>query len=74
VSADGVNHCQPLLIFHGAVKGDTRRKDEERKYTHGVDVLWNPKAWANEDTMLYWVKHSYQFSSAYATVGIEKEP
>jgi hypothetical protein len=29
-SVDSVPHCQPLLIFHGAVKGDTHRKDEER--------------------------------------------
>jgi hypothetical protein len=74
ISADGVPCCQPLLIFYGAVKGDTRRKDEERKYAYGVDVLWNPAAWANEDTMLWWIKHSYQFSSAYSNLRIEREP
>jgi hypothetical protein len=59
VSADRVPCCQPLLIFHRAVKGDSRRKEEERKYILGVDVLWNPKAYANEDTMIHWVKHIY---------------
>lgn len=40
VSADGVSHCQPLLMFHGtARKGDAWRKEEERKYALGVDVL-----------------------------------
>jgi hypothetical protein len=45
-----------------------------RKYAHGVDVLWNPKAYANEDTMLHWIKHIYRFSSAYSTLGVEQEP
>jgi hypothetical protein len=52
ISADGVPHCQPLLIFHSDIKGDTCRKDEEKKYAYGMDVLWNLLAWANEDTML----------------------
>jgi hypothetical protein len=56
------------------VKGDTQRREEERKYTYGIDVIFNKKAWVNEDTMLHWVKHVYQFSSAYSTVGIEREP
>jgi hypothetical protein len=30
-----------------------------KKYAIGVDVLWNPKAYANEDTMLHWIKHVY---------------
>jgi len=59
ISADSIARCQPLLIFHGAVKGDTRRKDEEKKYAYSVDVLWNLAAWANEDIMLWWIKHSY---------------
>jgi hypothetical protein len=75
VSADGVPRCQPLLIFHGAAGlGDCRRREEMRKYAHGVDVLWNPKAYANEDTMLHWIKHIYRFSSAYSTLGVEQEP
>jgi hypothetical protein len=37
-------------------------------------VLWNPKAYANEDTMIHWVKHIYWFSSAYSTLGVEQEP
>jgi len=75
VSADGVPRCQPLLIFHGATgKGGYQRKEEERKYALGLDVLWNPKAYCNEDTMLYWIKHIYRFSSAYSTVGVKQEP
>jgi hypothetical protein len=74
VSADGIPCCQPLLIFHSAMKGDTRRKDEERKYCKDVDVLWNLKAWANKDIMLWWLKHSYQFSLCYSNLGIKREP
>jgi DDE superfamily endonuclease len=37
-------------------------------------VLWNPKAYCNEDTMLYWVQHIYQFSFAYATTSVKREP
>jgi hypothetical protein len=74
VCADGVPRCKPLLIFHGAVKGDCQRSKEEKRYAHGVNVLWNLKAYANEDTMLYWVKNIYRFSSAYSTIGVEQEP
>jgi hypothetical protein len=54
---DGIQRCRPLLIFHGAEKGDSRRTAEVRRYHPDVEVLWNPKAWANEKTMLYWIKH-----------------
>jgi hypothetical protein len=75
VSSDGVPCCQPLLIFHGAPRlGDARRKEEVKKYAIGVDVLWNQKAYANEETMLYWIKHVYRFSSAYSALGVEQEP
>jgi len=36
--------------------------------------MWNPKAYANKDTMLHWVKHIYKFSSAYSTLSVEQEP
>ena len=72
VSADGVPRCQPLLIFHGAPRlGNCRWKEEMRKYAIGVDVMWNLKAYANEDTMLHWLKYLYQFSSAYSSLGVE---
>jgi hypothetical protein len=44
------------------------------KYIYSVNVLWNPKAYTNKDTMLYWIKHVYQLSSAYSTLGVEQEP
>jgi hypothetical protein len=67
--------CQPLLIFHRAVeKGDCQRKDKARKYAYSIDILWNLKAYANEDTMLHWIKYIYQFSSVYLTIGVEQEP
>jgi len=40
----------------GAVVGDSRREKEERQYAKDVKVVWNPKAWANEDTMLAWLR------------------
>jgi hypothetical protein len=53
VYADGVQRCNPLIIFEGAEIGDTRRREEEKRYSKGVEVLFNPKAWANEQTMLW---------------------
>jgi hypothetical protein len=74
VYGDGVLRCRPLLLFHGAEKGDSRRVAEVRRYHPEVEVLWNPKAWANEKTMLYWIKHMWRLSSANSDHGIEAEP
>ena len=74
VYADGIQRCRPLIIFHGAEKGDSRRDQEKRKYHPEVEVLFNPTAWANEKTMLYWIKHMWKLSSAYPTVGTTAEP
>jgi len=63
VYADGINRCKPLLIFQGAEKGDSRREKEEKKYAKDVEVVWNPKAWANETTMLAWLKGQWRNSS-----------
>jgi hypothetical protein len=60
------------LIFHGAEgKGDSRRIAKSRKYAHGVDVLFNPTAWATEKTMLWWIQHLYRLASPYGTWDIE---
>jgi hypothetical protein len=48
VFADGIQRCDPLLIYEGAEVGDYRRTEERAKYNKGVEVLFNPKAWANE--------------------------
>jgi hypothetical protein len=74
VYADGVQRCDPLILFEGAEKGDYRRGEEAERYAKGVDVLWNPAAWANEKTMLWWLRHPFKLSSAYRHVGVEKEP
>lgn len=72
VFVDGVDRCRPLLIFHRAEgKGDSRRIAKSRKYAHGVDVLFNPTAWATEKTMLWWIQHSYRLASPYGTRDIE---
>jgi hypothetical protein len=71
---DGVLRCKPLLIFQGAEVGDVRRGKEKRRYSKEVEVCFNPKAWANENTMLSWLKHEYRMSSAYGHIGIEQEP
>jgi hypothetical protein len=60
--ADGINRLKPLLIFHGVEKGDSRRREEEKRYSPDVKVLWNPKTYANEGTMLYWLKHMWRTS------------
>jgi predicted neutral ceramidase superfamily lipid hydrolase len=37
-------------------------------------VLWNPKAYANNNTMLHWVKHIYQFCLVYSILSIKQKP
>jgi hypothetical protein len=64
----------PLLIFQGAEVGDVRRDKERRRYSKEVEVCFNPKAWANKNTLLSWLKHEYRMSSAYRHIGIEQEP
>jgi hypothetical protein len=56
VYADRVIRCKPLLIFIGVVVGDSWRVKEERRYAKDVEVVWNPKAWCNEDIMLTWLR------------------
>ena len=65
---DGVQRCRPLIIFHGAEKGDSRRVAEVRRYYPEVKVLWNPKAWANEKTMLQWVRKNQKLSLPYSSL------
>ena len=65
VSADGVNRCKPLLLFQGKGVLSTRLKKEISQYDPGVVVQWNPKAYANTETTLRWLKQQYK----YATIG-----
>jgi hypothetical protein len=65
VFADGVLRCKPLLIFKGKVKGDSRRKLEQKKYHPGVVVIFNEKAWANTSNLLDWVLNQYSKASVY---------
>jgi hypothetical protein len=57
-------------MFHGAVTNNTRRRNEAQRYASGVQVIFNPKAWANEKTMLNWVKKDWKKSTLYKT-GLE---
>ena len=59
VSADGLKHCRPLLIFKGQGK-HANIKREMKKYHRDVVVQWNKKAYCNNEIMLYWLKHMYR--------------
>ena len=74
VYANSVNRCKLLLIFIRAVVGDSQREKEERRYAKDVEVVWNPKAWANEDTMLAQLRGQWRGSSWYSTISPTKEP
>ena len=53
VFADGVLRCKPLLMFKGKPgAGDSRRKNERKKYHPGVMVIFNEKAWANTSNLI----------------------
>jgi hypothetical protein len=71
VFADGIQRSRPLLIFHRAEEGDSRRRVEERQYHQDVDILFNPTAWATPKTMLYWIQHSYRICSLFSFGDIE---
>jgi hypothetical protein len=65
VSADGIDRCKPLLMFKGKAKGDSRRKQERKKYHPGVVVIFNEKAYANTSNLIDWIKQQYSMASAY---------
>ena len=67
VFADGKLRSRPLLIFHGAELGDSRRRTEEKEYHKEVDVLFNPTAWATSKTMLSWIRQNYKMCSDFGT-------
>ena len=62
VSADGLMHCKPLLIFKGLGKHASIKK-EMQKYHKGVVVQWNKKAYCNTEVMLYWLQHMYRLAT-----------
>jgi hypothetical protein len=68
--ADRKKRSKPLLIFHG--KGDRfgrpidgGLKAETKKYDPQVVVVWNPKAYANTEVMLEWIKRQYVYASDF---------
>ena len=74
VYTDSINRCKPLLIFHSAMIGDSQREKDARHYAKDIEVIQNPKAWANENTMLAWLRSYWRRSSQYSTIGPDKEP
>ena len=64
VTADGIPHCRPLLIFKGSTgeKNSTIKK-EMRQYDERVRVQWNPKAYCNSDVMVKWLREQYAYAS-----------
>ena len=48
---------KPALIFRG--KGMRISKDELMAYDKDVDVYWQPKAWADTNFCLEWIKETF---------------
>src|SRR5437870_2965143 len=65
VYADGIQRCQPLLIFHGNPLGDSRRRAEEKLYGKGVVLAFNKTAWADAVNLRDWVRKQYALASPY---------
>ena len=66
VHADGICRSKPLLIFRGKYDNNsTARRAESKRYHSGVIVEFNDDAWANEATILRWIKKQYLPATAY---------
>ena len=51
------------MIFRGKGSNNTALRNEAKKYDQGVVVMWNEKAYANEDTTAWWLKQHYQYAT-----------
>jgi hypothetical protein len=65
IFADGIKRCQPLLIYHGDLIGNSRRRVEEKLYDKRVRVAFNKTAWADSHNLQDWVRKQYTLSSEY---------
>jgi hypothetical protein len=67
ISADGIGHYKPLLIFGGAEGiGSRTRQAEVKRYHPGVSVIFNPKAYCNSKVMLSWLRQQFKWGSPYS--------
>ena len=67
VRNDGVRQYKPLLYFDSSAgKKNALIMGEAKNYDSQVKVIFNLKAYTNEDTMLQGIKHQYTYSSAYS--------
>lgn len=68
VFADGVERIKPLLIFEGqgGVGSHKRAFERERlQYDSRVKVIFNAKAYGNEETTLNWILTQWQASGGW---------
>jgi hypothetical protein len=60
VHANSIPWTDPLIIFKGSEIVDSRRRVEEKRYSKGVVVIFNKKAYANTKNLKLWVKNQYK--------------
>ena len=65
ILADGIARCKLQLIFHGKETGGKVGRLKRAEMHSGVDVLYNEKGYANEKTIVHWLKHVYSKASAF---------
>jgi len=58
-------------MFKGSVKGDSRRRVKALKYSKDVEVIFNPKAYANTENLRHWVKHQFKWGTPFSPSDIE---
>lgn len=56
IFADGVARVKPLIIFRGAEEARAPRKKEEAQYDPRVVTKFNPKGYANNAIILFWLE------------------
>jgi hypothetical protein len=71
VHADGIPRTKPLIMFKGSEKGDSRRRIEEKRYASDVNVIFNPKAYANTQNLKGWVKNQFKWGTPFSPSDME---
>lgn len=64
VSADGLPHIKPAIMYGGAESiGKRPRQLEMKKYHPAVHVVFNPKAYCNSTALLNWFRQQLKWGS-----------
>jgi hypothetical protein len=58
-------------VGQGSEKEDSRRCTEEKRYSLDVNVIFNPKAYANTQNLKGWVKNQFKYGAPFSLFDME---